>query len=52
MSAAALTAKPLRYFFGLPLNMVQAGMLVYLAVSAALAAVCWLGWRQRAVSGT
>ena len=52
VSAASLAPHPLKYFFGLPLNMVQAGMLVYLAVSAALAAVCWLGWRQRAVSGT
>lgn len=52
VSAASLAPHPLKYFFGLPLNMVQAGMLVYLAVSAALAAVCWLGWRRRAVSGT
>ena len=48
VSAAALTPHPLKYFFGLPLNMVQAGMLVYLAVSAALSAVCWLGWRRSA----
>ncbi len=51
VSAAALTAKPLKYFFGLPLNLIQAGMLVYLAVSAALSALCWLGWRRKAVSG-
>ena len=51
VSAAALTAKPLKYFFGLPLNLIQAGMLVYLAVSAVLAAVCWLGWRRQSVSG-
>lgn len=52
VNAAALNVRPLKYFFGLPLNPIQAGMLVYLTVSAALAAVCWLGWRRRAVSGT
>ncbi|MCI8807496.1 MAG: ABC transporter permease subunit [Oscillospiraceae bacterium] len=51
VNAAALNVRPLKYFFGLPLNPIQAGMLVYLTVSAALAAVCWLGWRRRAVSG-
>ncbi len=51
MSAAALTAKPLKYFFSLPLNLMQAGVLVYLAAAAALSAVCWLGWRRQAVSG-
>lgn len=51
VNAAALNVQPLKYFFGLPLNPIQAGMLVYLAVSAVLAAVCWLGWRRRAVSG-
>ena len=52
VNAAALNVRSLKYFFGLPLNPIQAGMLVYLTVSAALAAVCWLGWRRRAVSGT
>ena len=52
VNAAALNVRPLKYFFGLPLNPIQAGMLVYLTVSAALAVVCWLGWRRRAVSGT
>ena len=52
VNAAALNVRPLKYFFGLPLNPIQAGMLVYLAVSAVLSAVCWLGWRRRAVSGT
>lgn len=51
VSAAALTTPTLKYFFGLMLNMVQAGIIVYLAVAAALAAVCWLGWRRQAVSG-
>lgn len=51
VSAAALTAKPLKYFFGLPLNLIQAGVLVYLAIVAALSEVCWLGWRRKAVSG-
>ena len=50
VSAAALHAQPLKYFFGLPLNPVQAGMLVYLTVSAALSLLCWLGWRRQAVS--
>lgn len=52
VNAAALNPQPLKYFFGLLLNPVQAGVLVYLAVSAVLSAVCWLGWRRRAVSGT
>ena len=52
VSAAALTAKPLKYFFGLPLNLMQAGVLVYLAAATVLSAVCWLGWRRQAVSGT
>ena len=51
VNAAALNVQPLKYFFGLPLNPIQAGVLVYLAVSAVLAAMCWLGWRRRAVSG-
>lgn len=51
VNAAALNVRPLKYFFGLPLNPIQAGMLVYLAVSAVLSAVCWLGWRRKAVSG-
>ena len=50
VNAAALNVRPLKYFFGLPLNPVQAGMLMYLAVSVVLSAVCWLGWRRRAVS--
>lgn len=51
VNAAALNPQPLKYFFGLPLNPVQVELIAYLAVSAALATVCWLGWRRRAVSG-
>ena len=51
VNAAALHVRPLKYFFGLPLNPVQVELIAYLAVSAALSAVCWLGWRRRAVSG-
>ena len=51
VNAAALNVQPLKYFFGLPLNPIQAGVLVYLAVSAVLAAMCWRCWRRRAVSG-
>lgn len=51
VSAAALTDRTLKYFFGLPLNMVQAGILVYLTAAAMLSAVCWLGWRRQAISG-
>lgn len=50
VNAAALNVQPLKYycFFGLLLNPVQAGVLVYLAAAAALSAVCWLGWRRGA----
>ena len=53
VNAAALNVQLLKYysFLGLQFNPIQAGVLVYLAVSAVLAAVCWLGWRRRAVSG-
>lgn len=51
VSAAALTTPTLKYFFSLMLNMVQAGVIVYLAVSAVLSFLCWLGWRRQAVSG-
>lgn len=49
VSASVLVDKRLAYFFGLQMNYVQAGFLVYLAVAAALALVCWLGWRRSAV---
>ena len=52
VNAAALTEKKLMYFFGLQLNGLQAGFAVYLAVTAALAVVCWLGWRHSAVGRT
>lgn len=51
INAAALTEKTMANFFGVLLNRIQAGILVYLAVTAALAAVCWLGWRRQAVRG-
>lgn len=51
VNAAALNVQPLKYFFGLPLNPIQAGMLMYLAVSVVLAAVCWLGWRRQSIGG-
>lgn len=49
VNAAVLTDKRLVRFFGLPLNLIQAGIAVYLALTAALFALCWLGWRRRAV---
>lgn len=52
VSAASLTNKKLMYFFGLQLNGLQAGPLLYLAVTAVLALVCWLGWRRSAVGRT
>lgn len=52
VNASVLTGKKLAHFFGLTLNYIQAGILVYLAVTVLLAALCWLGWRRRAVSGT
>ena len=51
VSISVLVDKRLTYFFGLQLNYVQAGFLLYLAVTAVLALVCWLGWRRQAVSG-
>jgi len=48
VNAGTLTNLTLTDFFGLRLNLIQAGILVYLAASAALAALCWLGWRRRA----
>lgn len=51
INAAALTEKTMANFFGVLLNRIQAGILVYLAVTGVLAAVCWLGWRRQAVSG-
>ena len=52
VNASVLTGKKLAHFFGLTLNYIQAGILVYLAVTVLLAALCWLGWRRKAVSGT
>ena len=52
VSASALIEKRLVHFFGLLLSPIQAGIIIYLALAAALAAVCWLGWRWKAVSGT
>ena len=52
VSASALIEKRLVHFFGLLLSPIQAGIIIYLALAAALAAVCWLGWRRQAVSGT
>ena len=52
VSASALIEKRLVHFFGLLLSPLQAGIIVYLAIAAALGAVCWLGWRRQAVSGT
>ena len=49
VNAGLLTQKKLTHFFGLTLNYLQAGVLVYLAVSVLLAAACWLGWRRKAV---
>lgn len=51
VSASALIEKRLVHFFGLLLSPIQAGIIIYLALAAALAAVCWLGWRWKAVSG-
>lgn len=51
VNASVLTGKKLAHFFGLTLNYIQAGILVYLAVTVLLAALCWLGWRRKAVSG-
>lgn len=51
VSASALIEKRLVHFFGLLLSPIQAGIIVYLAIAAALSAVCWLGWRRQAVSG-
>ncbi len=34
--------------FGAQLNILQSGLALYLIVSAALAALCWLGWRRSA----
>lgn len=49
VNAAVLIDKKLVYFFGLQLHGFQAGLSVYLAVTAVLALVCWLGWRRSAV---
>lgn len=51
VSASALIEKRLVHFFGFLLSPIQAGIIIYLAVAAALSAVCWLGWRRQAVSG-
>lgn len=51
VNASALIEKRLAHFFGFLLNPIQAGIIVYLALAAALSAVCWLGWRRQAVSG-
>lgn len=51
VNASVLTGKKLAHFFGLTLNYIQAGILVYLAVTVLLAALCWLGWRRKAVRG-
>lgn len=48
VNASVLTGKKLAHFFGLTLNYIQAGILVYLAVTVLLAALCWLGWRRSA----
>ena len=49
VNASVLTGKKLAHFFGLTLNYIQAGILVYLAVTVLLAALCWLGWRRSAM---
>jgi len=51
VSISVLCTQRLTSFLGFRLNYIQAGILVYLAVSAVLAAVCWLGWRRQAVRG-
>ncbi len=38
------------HLFGLQLNWLQSGVLLYLAVAAAFAALCWLGWRRSAAA--
>jgi len=52
VSCSALIDKGLADFFGLQLNLIQAGILVYLAISAALGVLCWVGWRRSAVGRT
>ncbi len=37
------------HLFGLQLNWLQSGVLLYLAVAAAFTALSWLGWRRSAV---
>lgn len=47
----SLIRHDMTHLFGLRLDWLQSGTLLYLGIAAAFTALCWLGWRRQAVSG-
>ena len=47
----ALTSLRLTNLFGLKLNFIQSGFLLYLLIAVILFGLCWLDWRRKAAKG-
>lgn len=51
ITPGAFRSLTLTDLFGLKLNLLQSGALLYAVIAIVLLALCWLGWRRWAVSG-
>ena len=43
-----LSSLQVTHLFGVQLNILQYGLLLYLLLALAMAGLCWLGWRRNA----
>lgn len=43
-----LSSLQVTHLFGVQLNILQSGLLLYLLLALAMAGLCWLGWRRNA----